>query len=169
MAEEPFGCTGARQNSLSTKHKRQQLQLNCSCIPWWNWVIQSPCWLNMISRAAPEKQRHPPVVANLLSLSLASLSLLFQRIFGHFLFLSYHSRHLLEPPPTRLSPAWAFGLIWNPWDKGLFQPCQSSHNASLSTRAPSVCQPHTHTRRSTIRRVSLSPIHGAIYTPAPFI
>lgn len=136
------------QEQDRTQHKRQQLQLNCSCIPWWNWVIQSPCSLNMISLAVPEKQRRPPVVPNLLSLSLASLSLLFQRIFSHFLFLSYHSRHFLEPPsPPRLSPAWAFGLIWNPWDKGLFQPCQSGHNASLSARAPSVCLPHTHPQK----------------------
>lgn len=52
----------------------------------------------MISCAVLEKLRRPPVVLNLLSLSLDSLSLLFQRIFRHFLFLLYHSRHLLEPP-----------------------------------------------------------------------
>lgn len=144
MAEEPFRCTGARQNSLSTKHKRQQLQLNCSCIPWWNWVIQSPCWLNMISRAAPEKQRHPPVVANLLSLSLASLSLLFQRIFGHFLFLSYHSRHLLEPPPHSLIPCLSFWANLKPMRQrplsalSVWSQCQPQYPGSL-------CLPATHT------------------------
>lgn len=93
----------------------------------------------MISHAVSEKQHGPPLVLNLLWLSLSpsladfrppSLSL-------------YHSYRLLVPPPPSL-PAWAFGLIWNPGDKGLFQSRQSGHNASVSAQAPSICLPHTH-------------------------
>lgn len=122
----------------------------------------------MISKAVREKQHGPPLVLSLLSLSLS-------------LPLTDFRPHSLSSVPFLSSPH---------APSSLFSPCLSFW-ANLKPRrqrplsVPSVwsqCQPQcpsslhlpaTHTppstHRSTMRRVSLSPIHGAIYTPALFI
>lgn len=108
----------------------------------------------MFSDVVPEDQHRPPLVLNLLSLSLSpSLS-----------FLPFSSS--TRPPclsfwanlkPRRQRPL----SVLSAWSQ-----CQPQCPGPLhlpATHTP----PSTH--RSTIRRVSLSFTHGAIYTLAPFI